>query len=110
MRCEKEFMWIIRLLNSPYVKGFFKKKVGCKKDFERTVCSPERNKEFNIWLNELIEEGSLEKSNEMAFGLRGNVKVQGYVINSKVLIKRLNKNKMYQDSLKYFKKVLYGGG
>ena len=94
MKPEQEFHWMVRLLNSPHLKGsiFRKSHVALKKDFERAVETSENNKEFRAWINELIDNKIIEKV--------GTKKVHSrewgvYVINEGLLEKKLEKSPLF---------------
>ena len=102
MKPEKEFKYIILLLNSQHMKSFLATKIGaCKKDFEKILDAPENNKEFNDWINELIQEGSLEHNGRLQ---KGNTMVRGYLVNEKALLQRFKDNGLFEPAKKYFRK------
>ena len=92
MKPETELKWIVNLLNSPYVKGLFKSKGGCKKEIERVCGSSENNREFYKWFNYLLENGAIEE-----FGKTDSHSkpVTAYVIIYKKMDKILIKNPLY---------------
>lgn len=100
MNPAKEFQYIIRLLNSDYVKKKRNQRGAIKKDFERVTNAPYKEYEFYKWINELILEGCLE-SIGFQFTSKGN-KVEHFVINEDKLFERLKKNKLYPDAYKIF--------
>lgn len=102
MKPETEFKWLVNLLNSSYIKGYFKTNSGCKKDFERASGSSENNNEFKKWFDFLLEHGAIESYGNVSTNIYGK-SVPTYVIVYKKLIKILRKNKFYQP----IKKVMY---
>lgn len=103
MKSEKELVWIFVLLNSHFVKGLFTSpEKGCKKDYERLLNAPENNKEFNKWINELIQEGSLEHSGRIE--RPDGKKVETYIVISSILLERLRKNTYYNPAYVFFDK------
>lgn len=90
MKNEKEFEWIVKLLNSRFIKcGIFKRQMGgCKKDFEREVGASENCKALSDWLDELIINQTLEFFEKQD-------RIDYYVINKKRLLKRLEENSLY---------------
>lgn len=104
MKREREYSWIVILLNSEYVhRGIFSNPKGaCKKDFERLVNAPENSSVFHEWFNELIEDGAIIPHGDIYKGENNNFKVHAYVVNFKVLYARLKLNKVYKLSKKIF--------
>lgn len=102
MKPEKEFKFIIRMLNSNYIKDglFSKPKGGCKKDYEKLVGASESDKEFYEWINELINFGVLESCgiDESSKGKE----IEHYIINYNLLVKIAENNKIYKESYKFF--------
>jgi len=100
VRSETEFKWIVNLLNSSYVKGWFKSTGGCEKDFERISGSGENNNQFAKWFAYLLEVGAIEP-----YGIVKTHKnsVQAFIIIYKKLIKVLSNNDLYNPT----KKIMY---
>ena len=105
MKPEKEYLWIVKLLNSRFLRGgIFKKQIGgCKSDFEKELGLSLSNKEFRKFLNILIRDGCLEFFEKRNIGACGKV-VDTYIIIFKTLEKRLMNNILYPLSKKYFDK------
>lgn len=101
MKPEKEFALLVKLLDSPFRGGFFKKsKSGCKKDFEKYLEVSENNKDFMRWLNSLITAGGLKS---VGFEERGiGKKVNLYVVDSSVLDNILIENPCYKSAWNVF--------
>ena len=101
MKPEKEFAWMVKLLNSKYRKNVWGKTIGgCKRDFEIEGGASENDKEFNKWLNSLIEQGIL-----VIFEMRTSGKgrpVETYIVNFKELESLLKENPLYPFAKKYF--------
>ena len=102
MKSETEYKWIVNLLNSPYIKGLWGNKGGCKKDFERISGSSENNKEFKKWFDYLLEDGAIEMFGNINTNIYGK-SVSVYIIIYKKLIRILRKNDFYQP----VKQVMY---
>ena len=100
MESETEFRWIVNLLNSSYIKGYFKSESGCKRDFERTSGSGENNKYFRKWFDSLLECGVIEFHSNLKSRCKA---VPTYVIVYKKLIKILRKNEFYDPT----KRIMY---
>ena len=102
MKPEKELIWNMTLYQSDYAGGnpLFKKKMGCKKDFERLVEAPEKDKSFSEWFDNLLEEGIIYPSGEIEVG-RGQ-KVQGYRADKDLMLEKLRKNNRYHLVYKFF--------
>jgi len=110
MKPEKEFEWIVKLLNSRYLKGGILKfnGGGCKSDFEREVGASENNKEFRKWLEMLIEKGILEFFEKREVGSFGKA-VDTYVVVYPKLEELLIANRLYTPTRKIFeKKSIFG--
>lgn len=105
MKSETEFRWIVNLLNSPYVKGFWGSRSGCKRDFERISGSGEKNKYFRKWFNFLLECGAIEHYGDT--NTHGKF-VPGYVVIYKKLYKILIKNKLYISVAKIINEKYFG--
>lgn len=94
MKKERELIWMVKLLNSEYVRtrSIKKQKSGCKRDFEILVGAPENDKNFRRFLNELIEQGYLVMfEKKRAVGL-----IATYVVDSDKLRKRMVENPEYE--------------
>jgi len=95
MKPEKEFKYMAILLSSKYVRDRwnlqFRPEPASRKDFEILCGTWEKDKEFYLWLNELIEEGSLEFYEKDK--THGNKK---YIVNSSILMKRFKNHPIYQ--------------
>jgi len=104
MKPEKEFEWIIKLLNSEFIKGgiFRKRKGGCKSDFEREVGASESCKEFRKWLDFLIQNGILEFFEKKR--IRNVKEIDTYAVNYDKLKKLLEKNPLYSLAKRVFDK------
>jgi hypothetical protein len=100
MKPEKELIWSFLLMQSDYAGGFLRKKIGCKKDFERLVEAPEKDNTFFEWFNHLIEEGIVYPSGEIEVGM--GKKVQGYRVDFDLLLEKTRKNKFYHLIWKFF--------
>ena len=109
MKDEKEFFLLMKLIDSPFKgKSFFgTMKTGCKKDIEKYLGFSLNSKEFNIWINELIEEGCFKYSGREPRG-RG-VMIDVFVINNKKLFNRLKRNNTYKFAIEFFSKRAFMG-
>lgn len=100
MKPEKEVIYLIKLYQSEYIKGFFKIKTACIKDFERICFAPENDKSFRIWINEMKEIGIIEcvGKNSNKYGRN----VDGFVVNRDLILKRLRNLDAYKNLVKFF--------
>ena len=105
MSSEKEFCWMIKLLNCKYIKDttfdgkikyMFKKPIGgCKKDFEIELGLCENQKTFRRLLNRLIHDEVIE------FFERKKVNgkyLNMYIVDYKKMEKLLKEHKMYKPT------------
>ena len=108
MKPEKEMMWIAILYSSPHIKDPLNFKIlpdpACKKDFERLVDASENNKDFNEWLNKLIELTILEPAGKITKGNRNNVVTEGYIVSARKLEEYAKRNfeELYKKFYKFF--------
>lgn len=104
MKAEKEFVWLLLLLESPYQRGTFRSNPGCKRDFERVVCAPQKNKEFTLWFQELVDEGCFESVGTVRRRMRTSVVYEGFVVNRRKITKRLSRNTYFPLAQRVFKR------
>ena len=105
MKEEIEFKWIINLMASKHVKGFFTVYPICKKDFERVAGAGENNKAFSKWFYFMVNTGSIEYyDNEKS---RGFI-TDRYLVNKKIIYKRLQKLNIYKPLKKVMDRIYYG--
>lgn len=102
MKGEKECLLLMNLIDSHFKpkKLLGKQRHGCKKDIEKYLEFSENSKEFNTWINELVEDGCLECVGKEPKGL-GNL-VDVFVVNEKKSIARLKSISQYKNFLSYF--------
>lgn len=104
MKPEKEVRWIICLYNSQYCKEFSliprQSCAGSKKDFERIVGSSERNKEFNKWFNQLVDNDVIIYAGKITRG--NNSSINGYIVKGSELTRYAKNNPLYQFAWKFF--------
>lgn len=96
MKPEKEFVWMVNLFNSPYLKKsiFKKQKVALKRDFEKIANASENSKDFRNWINELIDIKIIENiGSKKVYSREWSV----YVINGKLLEKKIIKSPLFND-------------
>lgn len=108
MKPEKEFQWLILLIRSNFVKGWFRSKSGTKKDFERVVKAPQNSNEFYRWFNELVKDGCINNDGKIPHPTNTKWMVNGYVGNKKKLEERLKNLNCYTLVHKYFEKKFLG--
>ena len=108
MKEEKEVIWLIRLYQSNYFKGFFKTNCACIKDFEIVCNAPINDKNFRNWIKEIIESELIEfyeRKNNGGFGRT----VDYFVINKSLILKRLRELDTYLKLVKFFdSKEIFG--
>ena len=110
MKPERDLKYSVILLGSKFVRRtlFHKNIGGCKQDFERLVGAPDHSSEFKEWFNELIEEGSIVSFKKEYVGVKANRKVDTYLVEYKVLHRRLKSNPVYPLIFKVVQKSLLG--
>jgi hypothetical protein len=100
MKPEKELIWGKILMQSEYAGGILKKKLGCKKDYERLLEANENDKSFMEWFNELLNDGIIYPAGEIEVGM--GKKVQGYRVDYELFEKRLRANKYWHLDWKFW--------
>ena len=95
MKSEKEFVWLVKILNSDYVPSFLigrVKKSGCKRDYERLVGVSDSDKTFRKFLNVLIDEGCLEiyEEKKMVGG-----KYTFFIVNRNLIKKKIENHPIF---------------
>lgn len=100
MKQEKEVIYLIKLYQSDYIKGFFRIRTACIKDFERICLAPENDKSFRIWINDMKSIGIIEciGKNSNKYGRN----VDGFVVNRELILKRLRELEVYSDLVDFF--------
>ena len=108
MREEKEVIWLIKLYQSEYSKGFFKTNCACIKNFEKVCDVPIHDKNFRNWIKEMKEIGVIEffeKKNNGGFGKF----VDYFTIDKNLVLKRLRQLNTYIKLVKFFdSKEIFG--
>jgi len=96
MKPEKEFVILLKLLDSPFKnKGFFKKKSATKIELEKYLKISEKNKDFRNWLNRLIKEGCIVNVGDES---RGSGKIYDvFAVDESLMVKRLKENSIYKE-------------
>lgn len=102
MKVEKEFHWMLALLESRHVKRLLRSEPACKKDFERLLGAPENDRDFTAWFYQLVAAGALEAAGEVKRGSRSGV--QGFLVNRTVLERLLSENPVFPVAVRYFNK------
>jgi hypothetical protein len=103
MKPEKEFKWLVILLNSQYIGGWIKKvRGGCKRDYEKIVGARENDSEFAKWFYGLVQEGCLVLVEDNECHSRNGYRVKNYVVQKKVLHEKFKSNPLYMEAYKVY--------
>jgi len=98
----------MKLVDSPFKKGLFSRKnTACKKDFERYLGFYENNKDFNKWIDNLIEEGCLICAGKEPKGIGKMTDV--FIVDNKTTFLRLKRLQVYIELLDFFGKRAFLG-
>jgi len=102
MKEEKEFVLLMQLIESPFDGGgiITKRKSASKGDLERYFGITNKNREFRVWIQHLIEEGCMKASGLERRGFGKPVEV--YVVDKKETFKRLKENASYRIAIEFF--------